>query len=155
MKDNNPNETVYGWWMRSYKKADPRYFLKYFKYFDTDVGNKKITFAQVLDGMKQGKCFYEMCDIEDSEVRKVIFCRLCELYNLKYDAIFELWLGRDCLETSIPFWRKYANYKGKNINTFIKKIEKECGCACIGWDSVDKLKEYHTNLVKNYEFLTK
>ena len=95
MKDNNPNETVYGWWMRSYKEADPRYFANYCNYFDNDVGNKEITFAQVLDGMKQKKCFYKMCDIGDSEVRQVIFRRLCDLYNLEYEEIFELWLSCD------------------------------------------------------------
>lgn len=149
---NTVNETVYCWWMSHYEKRDSKCFTPGVNYFATDVDNKDITFKEVFEGLKVEKCIYKMCGIGDSEVRMVIMRRLCELYDISYGLIYELWLGgmkqvNECL----PKWERFAKYRGKDRARFDKLIGKELH-ECFNNDrTVDYIKNHYKGLVEDYK----
>lgn len=152
------NESVYDWWMRSYKSDEEhKCFNEDINYFDNDVGNKTITFKEVLDGMIKGKCVYEMCDIGDSEVRCAIFRRMCDLFDIDYEVIYNLWLGGiDKVAKKVIYWEKYAKYRGKNPAKFYKKISKEIHLGFADESiGIDERKKTFAKWVSDYEKLKK
>ena len=150
------NESVYDWWMRSYKSDEEhKYFYEGINYFDHDVRNKTITFKEVLDGMIHEKCVYDMCDIGDSEVRRAIFRRMCDLFDIDYEVIYNLWLGGiDKVAKKVIYWEKYAKYRGKNLARFYKKISKEIHLGFMDESiSIDERKKTFAKWVSDYEKL--
>ena len=150
------NESVYDWWKRSYKSdVEHKYFCEGINYFGNDVGNKTITFKEVLAGMIKGKCVYEMCDIGDSEVRCAIFRRMCDLLDIDYEVIYNLWLGGiDKVAEKVIYWEKYAKYRGKNLARFYKKISKEIHLGFADESiGIDERKKTFAKWVSDYEKL--
>ena len=154
---NNINESVYHWWMRSYKNpTETRYFLPGVNYFANDVKNKTVTFKDVLVGMKDNKCVYEMCGIGDSEVRQTIFRRMCDIFDLDYEVIYRLWLGgfESVCQMSVV-WTKLAKYRGKNAARLQDKTRKEAHLAFDDTDNVEYIKGRFAKFVEGYENLKK
>ena len=153
----NINESVYGWWMRSYKNpTETRYFQEGVNYFANDVKNKTVTFKEVLEGMKNEKCVYKMCGIGDSEVRQAIFRRMCDLFDFDYEVIYNLWLGgfeRVCQKSVV--WAKLAKYRGKNAARLQDKTRKEAHLAFDDTDTVEYIKGRFAKFVEGYENLKK
>lgn len=69
-------------------------------YPDDEVGqtiDPKITFEQCFMGMRQRKNFYKLIGGDvDSLVRERCFQIMSKIYNVDYDIIYHLWLGK-CL----------------------------------------------------------
>lgn len=153
----NINESVYNWWMRSYKNpTETRYFHKDINYFANDVKNKTVTFKEVLEGMKDEKCVYEMCGIGDSEVRQTIFRRMCDLFDLDYEVIYNLWLGGfERVRQMSGVWVKLAKYRGKNASRLQDKTRKEAHLAFDDTDTVEYIKGRFAKFVEGYENLKK
>ena len=156
LNENTKNETIYGWWQRSYNdKSNSCFAWDSFNYFKDDVKNKKTTFARLLEAMKSPDTnVYDLCGIGDSEVRIAIFRRLCELYNLEYETIYDLWLGglprakREAEKTAC-----FIDYTETNLKTFLKKVENASGTVYSGYDSVEKLKAHFAKLLDDCERL--
>lgn len=151
------NETVKSWWMNSYKDKDTnKCFREGVRYFANDVKNTKITFAEVLKGLAKGDDFYKMCGVGDSEVRGVIFCRLCEIYDLNYDIVFDMWLGGlTGVEERVSTYKKLAKYRGKNDTRFIAKVCKELHCAFELDATADDVKKMLNKYIADYEKIMK
>ena len=155
---NTTNETIYDWWQRSYNDESNTCFNhRCCNYFKNDVkSNTGVTFAKLLEAMKSPDAdVYALCDIGDSEVRIAIFRRLCELYNLEYATIFDLWLGglprakREAEKTAC-----FIDYTETDLKTFLKKVENASGTVYSGYDSVEKLKAHFAKLLEDCEKLS-
>ena len=158
LNENTKNETIYDWWQRSYNdKSNPCFARDSVNYFKEDVkSNTGVTFAKLLEAMKSPDAdVYALCDIGDSEVRIVIFRRLCELYNLEYETIYDMWLGglprakREAEKTAC-----FIDYTETDLKTFLKKVENASGTVYSGYDSVEKLKAHFAKLIEDCEKLS-
>ena len=157
VKNANINESVYHWWMRSYKNpTETRYFQEGVNYFANDVKNKTVTFKEVLEGMKDEKDIYDMCGIGDSEVRQTIFRRMGDLFDLDYQVIYNLWLwGFEGVCQKSVVWAKLAKYRGKNAARLQEKTRKEAHLAFDDTDTVEYIKGRFAKFVEGYENLKK
>ena len=155
---NTKNETIYDWWQRSYDdESNPCFFQEAVCYFKNDVkSNTGITFAKLLEAMKSQEAdVYDLCGIGDSEVRMVIFRRLCELYNLEYETIYHLWLhGIEGLHKNYPIWKRLANYRGKNAKRLLKRTRNEAKLAFDDDATVEYIKSYFAKVVDDCEKLS-
>lgn len=158
LNENTMNETIYDWWQRSYNDESNTCFNhRCCNYFKEDVkSNTGVTFAKLLEAMKSPDAdVYALCDIGDSEVRIVIFRRLCELYNLEYETIYDMWLGglprakREAEKTAC-----FIDYTETDLKTFLKKVENASGTVYSGYDSVEKLKAHFAKLIEDCEKLS-
>lgn len=157
LNENTKNETIYDWWQRSYNdKSNPCFARDSVNYFKEDVkSNTGMTFARLLKAMKSPDAdVYALCDIGDSEVRIAIFRHLCELYNLEYATIFDLWLGGlPRVKSEVEKITYLMDYKGTDLKTFLKKVERATGTVYSGYDSVEKLKAHFAKLLDDCERL--
>ena len=153
----NINESVYNWWISSYKNpTETRYFHEGVNYFANDVKNKTVTFKEVLEGMKDEKCVYDMCGIGNSEVRQTIFRRMCDLFDLDYEVIYTLWLGGfERVRQMSGVWGKLSEYRGKNASRLQIKTRKEAHLAFDDTDTVEYIKGRFAKFVEGYENLKK
>lgn len=156
--ENTMNETIYDWWQRSYNDESNTCFNhRCCNYFKNDVkSNTGVTFAKLLEAMKSPDAdVYALCDIGDSEVRMVIFRRLCELYDLSYETIYRLWLdGIEGLHKYYPIWKRLANYRGKNADRLQKRTRKEAKIAFDDDATVEYIKSYFAKVVDDCEKLS-
>lgn len=55
--------------------------------------NPRVTFRDLYDGMRKGKDFYKMIGEGDSVIRERIFEMLSDIYGVKYNDIYNMWLN--------------------------------------------------------------
>lgn len=71
----------------------------YMKYYpDDELGLRiepSITFADVLQRMKNKEDFYDIINYGDSIIRERIFDLMSKIYDVDYDYFYYLWLGKD------------------------------------------------------------
>ena len=151
---NNINESVYHWWGRFLKSQSMEQFNEYHDYAATK--NKKLSFKEALIGMCEGKEFGSMCDYHDSEVRREIFSYMCDLFDLDYEIIYDLWIwGFEGVCKMSVIWEKFAKYRGKNPNRLSKKVEKTLHIRFKEDATVEYIKGRFAKCVEGYENLKK
>ena len=150
----NINESVYHWWGRFLKSQSMEQFNEYHDYAATK--NKKLTFKEALIGMCEGKEFGSMCDYHDSEVRREIFSYMCDLFDLDYEVIYNLWIGGfERVRQMSGVWVKLSKYRGKNASRLQDKTRKEAHLAFDDTDTVEYIKGRFAKFVEGYENLKK
>ena len=151
MNKIDANTKVYDWW-KTMCSGDKNCYKM------SDVKNKTITFGEVLESMKKNESgnevFYPLVGVDWSEVRGVIFEKMCDIFGLNYTTIYNLWLGGMAgVKEYVEKYSNLAKYRGKDMKRFEDKIMKVYGCKVGGFDSVDDLKQYFAKLVDDYNML--
>lgn len=150
----NINESVYHWWIRFLKSQGGEQLKMYRDY--AAKNNKKLTFKEALVGMCGGKDFGDMCYYSDSEVRREIFTYMCDLFDLDYEVIYNLWLwGFEGVCQKAIVWEKFAKYRGKNAERLSSKVEKTLKLRFKEDATVEYIKGWFAKFVEGYETLKK